>query len=96
MEKNKLVAICLFGTEGIVADELKRMGAEGVTAENGIQESKYGVCFRFFTIKIQFVSLFKFRANGINITCWHAINFMGRNNKFRVKKFIYNSINLKE
>ncbi len=35
MEKLKLTAICLFGTEGILADELKRMGVEEVTAENG-------------------------------------------------------------
>lgn len=30
-----LVAPCLFGVEGIAADEFKRMGFEGVTAENG-------------------------------------------------------------
>lgn len=29
------VAPCLFGIEGILADELKRMGVENVTAENG-------------------------------------------------------------
>lgn len=35
MEKLKLTAICLFGTEGILADELKRLGAYNVAAENG-------------------------------------------------------------
>ncbi|MBR3593874.1 MAG: class I SAM-dependent RNA methyltransferase [Clostridia bacterium] len=35
MEKLNLTAICLFGTEGILADELRRMEAENVTAENG-------------------------------------------------------------
>ncbi len=35
MERLKLTAICLFGNEGILADELKRLEAEGVTAENG-------------------------------------------------------------
>lgn len=35
MEKYLLAAPCLFGIEGILADELKRMGAENVTAENG-------------------------------------------------------------
>ncbi len=35
MEKYLLVAPCLFGIEGILSDELKRMGAENVTAENG-------------------------------------------------------------
>ena len=28
-------APCLFGVEGLLADELKRMGAENVVAENG-------------------------------------------------------------
>ncbi len=31
----KLVALCVFGTEGITAGELRRMGAENVAAENG-------------------------------------------------------------
>lgn len=31
----KMVAPCLFGTESILADELRRMGAADVTAENG-------------------------------------------------------------
>ncbi len=35
MERYKLVAACLFGIEGILADELRRMGAENVNAENG-------------------------------------------------------------
>ena len=35
MEELKLTAICLFGTEGILADELKRLGASEVSAENG-------------------------------------------------------------
>ncbi len=33
--KLNFVAPCLFGIEGILADELKRMGAENVNAENG-------------------------------------------------------------
>ncbi len=35
MERLDLTAIALFGTEGILADELKRMGAEEVVSENG-------------------------------------------------------------
>lgn len=35
MGKYRLAAPCLFGIEGILADELRRMGAEGVSAENG-------------------------------------------------------------
>ena len=35
MEKYRMVAPCLFGVEGILADELRRMEAEDVTAENG-------------------------------------------------------------
>lgn len=35
MEKIKMVAPCIFGIEGIAADELRRMGCENVTAENG-------------------------------------------------------------
>lgn len=35
MDKLKLCAPCLFGVEGILADELRRMGAEEVSAENG-------------------------------------------------------------
>ncbi len=31
----KLAALCIFGTEGIAAGELRRMGAENVSAENG-------------------------------------------------------------
>ena len=35
MEKYDLTAIALFGSEGILADELRRMGAKDVVAENG-------------------------------------------------------------
>lgn len=35
MEKIKMVAPCIFGIEGIAADELRRMGCENVAAENG-------------------------------------------------------------
>ena len=35
MKKYRLAAPCLFGVEGILADELRRMGAENVSAENG-------------------------------------------------------------
>lgn len=35
MENLNFVAPCLFGVEGILADELKRMGIESVVAENG-------------------------------------------------------------
>lgn len=35
MTKYELIAPCLFGVEGILADELKRIGAENVRAENG-------------------------------------------------------------
>ncbi len=35
MSKYLLVAPCLFGVEGILADELRRLGAENVNAENG-------------------------------------------------------------
>ena len=33
--KMNFVAPCLFGIEGILADELRRMGVENVEAENG-------------------------------------------------------------
>ncbi len=35
MDKLNFVAPCLFGVEGILADELKRMGIENVMAQNG-------------------------------------------------------------
>lgn len=35
MKKYNLVAPCIFGVEGILADELRRMGAEEVNAQNG-------------------------------------------------------------
>ncbi len=35
MNNFKFVAPCLFGVEGILADELKRMGVQDVVAENG-------------------------------------------------------------
>lgn len=35
MEKIKLIAPCLFGTESIAADEFRRMGFEDVTVEDG-------------------------------------------------------------
>lgn len=35
MNKMRFCAPCLFGIEGILADELRRMGAEDVMAENG-------------------------------------------------------------
>ena len=35
MEKWEMCAHCLFGVEGIVGDELRRMGAENVRPENG-------------------------------------------------------------
>lgn len=34
-EKIKMIAPCIFGTESVLADELRRMGVEDVTAENG-------------------------------------------------------------
>lgn len=34
-EKIKMIAPCLFGIESVLADELKRMGIDDVTAENG-------------------------------------------------------------
>lgn len=35
MKKFELIAPCIFGIEGILADELKRIGVEDVRAENG-------------------------------------------------------------
>ena len=35
MEKFEYCAPCLFGVEGILGDELRRMGAENVRPENG-------------------------------------------------------------
>ena len=35
MQNLKMVAPCMFGIEGILADELKRMGAENIKSENG-------------------------------------------------------------
>ena len=35
MKNFKMYAPCLFGVEGVLADELRRMGAADVTAENG-------------------------------------------------------------
>ena len=35
MTKLQFAAPCLFGVEGILAEELRRLGAEEVTAENG-------------------------------------------------------------
>lgn len=35
MTKYNMIAPCIFGVEGILADELRRLGAEDVNAENG-------------------------------------------------------------
>ena len=35
MTKYNLVAPCVFGIEGILGDELRRLGFENVNAENG-------------------------------------------------------------
>ncbi len=35
MTKYRMIAPCIFGVEGILADELRRLGAEEVNAENG-------------------------------------------------------------
>ena len=35
MKKYNMIAPCIFGVEGILADELRRIGAEDVNAENG-------------------------------------------------------------
>lgn len=35
MKKFRMIAPCIFGVEGILADELRRLGAEDVNAENG-------------------------------------------------------------
>ena len=35
MHKFKMVAPCIFGVEGILAEEIKRLGAENVVSENG-------------------------------------------------------------
>ena len=48
MNNIKMVAPCLFGTESILADELRRMGIEKVAAENGrvLFEGDYNVLAR--------------------------------------------------
>ncbi len=95
MEKIKLAAPCLFGIEGIAADEFRRMGFEDVSAENGRvllsgdfnMLARANICSRFAE-RINIV-IGEFKAvtftelfEGVKSLCWE--NYIGVDDAFPV------------
>lgn len=95
MNKIKLAAPCLFGIEGIAADEFRRMGFEDVSAENGRvilsgdfnMLARANICSRFAE-RINIVTG-EFKAvtftelfEGVKSLCWE--NYIGVDDAFPV------------
>ena len=95
MEKIKLAAPCLFGIEGIAADEFRRMGFEDVSADNGRvllsgdfnMLARANICSRFAE-RINIV-IGEFKAvtftelfEGVKSLCWE--NYIGVDDAFPV------------
>lgn len=94
-EKIKMIAPCLFGTESVLADELKRMGIEDVTSENGRVLfsgdfnilARANICSRFAERIL--INMGQFRAltftelfDNVKALPWE--NFIGKNDAFPV------------
>lgn len=90
------VAPCLFGLEGIVADELRRMDAENVVAENGrvLFSGKDNILARaninLRTAERVLILVGKFKAKNFtelfeNVKNLPFENFIGKNDAFPVK-----------
>ncbi|MDR1563478.1 MAG: class I SAM-dependent RNA methyltransferase [Oscillospiraceae bacterium] len=96
MENIRMVAPCLFGTEGIVAQDLKRMDARNVQAENGrvFFEGDFNILaranIRSSCAERILIELGSFKAEsfdelfeGTKALPWE--NFLGKRNAFPVK-----------
>ena len=96
MEKIKLAAPCLFGIEGIAADEFRRMGFENVSAENGRvllsgdfnMMARANICSRFaerinIVIGEFYAVTFTELFEGVKSLCWE--NYIGIDDAFPVK-----------
>ena len=95
MNKIKLAAPCLFGIEGIAADEFRRMGFEDVSAENGRvilsgdfnMLARANICSRFAE-RINIVAgefyavTFTELFEGVKSLCWE--NYIGVDDAFPV------------
>lgn len=95
MEKIKLAAPCLFGIEGIAADEFRRMGFEDVSAENGRvllsgdfnMMARANICSRFaerinIVIGEFYAVTFTELFEGVKSLCWE--NYIGVDDAFPV------------
>ncbi len=102
MEKIKMTAICLFGTEGILADELKRMDAQNVTADNGRVDfegdfsmlARANICSRFaerILINVGEFSALSFTDlfEGLKAIAWE--DYLSRDDTFPVTGWSINS-----
>lgn len=100
--KYNYAASCLFGLEGLVAGELREMGAEDVAAENGRVFFSGGteifcranICSRFAERIMLYMGSFKASTfdelfEGVKALPWEA--FIGRDDAFPVKGWSINS-----
>lgn len=102
MEKLRMCAPCMFGIEGILADELKRLGALEVAAENGKvlfsggfdMLARANICSRYAE-RIQLLiggftaRNFEELFQGVKALPWEQ--FIGKNDAFPVKGWSLNS-----
>ncbi len=102
MTMMRFCAPCLFGIEGILADELRRMGAEDVTAENGRvlfsggweMLARANICSRYaerIQILLGSFSARTFEQLFQGVKKLPLENFIGKNDAFPVKGWSLNS-----
>ncbi len=102
MSDIKMVAPCLFGIEGIAADEFRRMGFESVQAENGRvllcgneeMLARANICSRFSERILLNIGQFKATTftelfEGIKALPWE--NYIGKTDAFPVNGWSINS-----
>lgn len=100
--KQRYAATCLFGIEGLLADELRNMGASEVASENGRVLFSGGwdilcranICSRFAERIMIFIGSFTAKSfdelfDGVKSLPWE--NYIGRDNAFPVKGWSINS-----
>ncbi len=100
--KYNYAATCLFGLEGLVAEELRKMGAEEVAAENGRVFFSGGadilcranICSRFAERIMIYMGSFKAETfdelfDGVKSLPWES--FIGKDDAFPVKGWSINS-----
>ncbi len=100
--KQKYTATCLFGLEGLLAEELRNMGAEEVNAENGRVFFSGGwdilcranICSRFAERIMIYMGGFRASTfdelfDGVKSLPWE--NYIGRDDAFPVKGWSINS-----